>query len=58
MVEFANAASNYDRERERLKNSVTDSQKLMTFRVLNDKLLSVERAFIHPEGLLNRPFFK
>jgi len=27
-------------------------------RIINDKLMSIERAFIHDEGLPGRPYFK
>ena len=34
------------------------SQDENTVRILNNKLMNVERAFIHPEGLPGRSYFK
>ena len=58
-MDFANACSHYELERNHLNSSVLDlSQRLMALRVMNDKLMNVERAFIHPEGLPGRPYYK
>ena len=29
-----------------------------TVRIINDKFMNMERAFIHPEGLPGRPYYK
>ena len=43
---------------EKMKSSTNISQQLRAVRIINDKMMNVERAFIRPEGLSGRPYFK
>lgn len=43
---------------EKLKSSTDISQHLDAVRIINDKMMNVERAFIRPEGLPGRPYYK
>ena len=36
----------------------TSSENINVVRIINDKLMNIERAFIHDEGLPGRPYFK
>lgn len=42
----------------KLKQSTNISQQLSAVNIIIDKMMNVERAFIHPDGLSGRPYYK
>ena len=59
-MNFSEACSDFEMEMMNVTNSADEEQQLNIIRILNDKLMNVERAFIHPEDLPGpgRSFFK
>ena len=58
MTAFVAACQDYDDKRKNLTSSVANiSQELHLIRIVNNQLMDVERAFIHPEGLPGHPYY-
>ena len=58
VLEFSSECEEFEMRLAELRLSPEISQKLNLIRIANDQLMSLERAFIHPEGLPGRPYFK
>ena len=56
--DFVSACKELQQTLSKFHSSPDISHQLNLVRILNDKLMNIERAFIHPEGLPGRPFFK
>ena len=57
-LELGVAFGTFQAALEKMKASVDFSQQLRAVRIINDKMMNVERAFIRPEGLPGRPYYK
>ena len=55
---LGSAFGNFQDTLEKLKQSTDFSQHLDAVRIINDKMMNVERSFIRPEGLMGRPYYK
>ena len=53
--EFNQAVKRLQSDVERLRETRDISQRLNVIRIANNKLMNIERTFIHPEGLPGRP---
>ena len=59
VVKFNQACKHFDGERKNLSSNVSNlSQQLHLLRIVNDKIMDVERAFINAEGLPGRPYYR
>ena len=56
--DFSSACSKFNEDVDMIRNDENVSQKLTTVRLVMDKVMNIERAFILPEGLPGRPFYK
>ena len=55
VTNFVKACHDYDEVKDRLTLSLLNtSQYLNVIKIVNSKVMDVERAFIHPEGLVGQ----
>ena len=56
--DFSSACAKFNEDVNTIRNDEDLFQKLTTVRLVMDKVMNMERAFILPEGLPGRPLFK
>ena len=57
-AELELAFQRLQREIVALRSQENISQQVDKIRIVNEKLMNIERAFIHPEGLPGRPYLR
>ena len=58
MDEFSAASVNFYTELQNIVSQTDVYSNENVVRIINDKLMNIERAFIHGSGLPGRPYFK
>ncbi len=57
VINFGMACASFEKELMNTSSLPNISEQLNIIRILNNKLMNVERAFIHPEGLPGRFYY-